>query len=149
MLEKQINTDYIAAMKARKKDVSTTLNFLRAQLKNKIIELKADSLEDKDVVAIIKKQIKQRQDSIEMYKKGGREELASKEQGEMDLLKGYLPEEMAEAEVQKLVEEAIQESKASSMKDMGLVMKALLPKVDGKADNKLVSQLVKKNLSSL
>jgi len=149
MLEQQINQDYIAAMKAKDSQKSTTLNFLRAKIKDIYIANRVEKLEDAEVVAVIKKQVKQRQDSIEQFKAGGREDLVAKESAELDMLKGYLPEEMSEEILQPIVDEAVKESGATSMKDMGNVMKALMPKVAGKADNKLVSDLVKKTLASL
>ncbi|MCK5580961.1 MAG: GatB/YqeY domain-containing protein [Candidatus Omnitrophica bacterium] len=149
MLAEQISKDYIQAMKAKDSLKSSTLSFLRAQIKNVIIDKKKDVLEDEEVVAIIKKQVKQRHDSIEQYEKGGRPELAQKEKQELEILKNYLPEEMAAEQLGPIVEEAIKESGATSMKDMGAVMKAVMPKVAGKADNKMVSDLVKKSLAQL
>ena len=123
------------------------MNFLRAQLKNVRIEKRSETLEDKDVVTVIKKQIKQRQDSIEQYEKGGRQDLADKEIAEMAILKSYLPEELSEQALQQLVEQAIAETGAQSMKDMGNVIKAVAAKAQGKADNRVVSELVKKALA--
>jgi len=152
MLEEQINQDYIKAMKDRDKVKSSTLSFLRAQIKNIFIEKRAGnadfkSLPDSDVIAVIKKQIKQRQDSITQYKSGGREDLADKESAELTILKEYLPEEMSEQELEALIKEAIEETQAESMKDMGKVMKIVADKVQGRADNKLVSDIVKRTLS--
>ena len=149
MLEEKINKDYIQAMKDRDSAKSSAINFLRAQLKNVHIEKKVQSLDDVEVISVIKKQIKQRQDSIEQYQKGGRQDLVDKETSELNLLKAYLPQEMPESEIRKLIAEAIKEEGASSMKDMGKVMKALTPKVAGRADNKLVSDLVKQSLSQI
>jgi len=149
MLEQQIHQDYIQAMKARDSLKSSTLNFLRAQLKNIIIEKRVDQLKDEDVVMVIKKQIKQRQDSIAQYAQGGRQDLAEKETAEMAILKTYLPEEMPQDAVEAMVAEAMAESGANSMKDMGTVMKLMTEKVQGRADNKLVSELVKQALSRL
>ena len=142
MLEKQISSDYIKAMKERDSLKSTTLNFLRAQLKNIIIEKKLQELEDVDVIIVIKKQIKQRQDSIEQFRNYGRPELAEKEETEAAILKSYLPEELSEDEIKKIVDEAISETEATSMKDMGKVMKVVAAKAQGRADNKVVSSLV-------
>ncbi len=149
MLEEKISQDYITAMKARDQVKSSTLNFLRSQLKYVIIEKKVKTLEDADVIAIIKKQVKQRQDSIEQYQAGGRQELADKEIAEMAILKSYLPQEMDEATLLGFIQESIKEANATSSKDMGIVMKVLMPKVAGKADNKMVSDLLKKTLASL
>ncbi len=147
MLEDQLQKDYVQAMKDRDAVKSSTVNFLRAQLKNVRIEKRSETLEDKDVVTVIKKQIKQRQDSIEQYEKGGRQDLADKEIAEMAILKSYLPEELSEQALQQLVEQAIAETGAQSMKDMGNVIKAVAAKAQGKADNRVVSELVKKALA--
>lgn len=143
MLFDTINKDYIGAMKAKDKVKSGTLNFLRAQLKNQVIEKRVDKLEDADVITIIKKQIKQRQDSISQYEQAGRTDLVDQEKAEFDVLKAYLPEELSTDQVQKIIDEVIQETGANSMKDMGSVMKAVQAKTAGNADNKVVSELVK------
>ena len=147
MLEDQLQKDYIQAMKDRDAVKSSTVNFLRAQLKNVRIEKRSEALEDKDVVAVIKKQIKQRQDSIEQYEKGGRKDLADKETAEMAILKTYLPEELSGEVLQQLVDQAVAETGAQSMKDMGNVIKSVAAKAQGKADNRVISELVKKALS--
>ncbi|HBG60297.1 MAG: hypothetical protein A2Y03_02360 [Omnitrophica WOR_2 bacterium GWF2_38_59] len=142
MLEKQISLDYVQAMKAKDSLKSTTLNFLRAQIKNICIEKKLKELEDVDVIAVIKKQIKQRLDSIEQFRNGGRLDLADKEEAEVAILKFYLPEELSEDEIRKMIDKAIVETEATSMKDMGKVMKVVAEKAQGRADNKVVSSLV-------
>ena len=147
MLQDQISQDYIAAMKAKDTIKSSTLSFLRAQLKNVIIDKRVEKLEDTDVIAVIKKQVKQRQDSIDQYAKGGRQDLVDKESQELNILKSYLPEELSEKEITKIVEEVMGETGAQSMKDMGTVMKAVTEKTAGRADNKLVSTIVKKALA--
>ena len=149
MLEEQINKDYIQAMKDRDSLKSSTVSFLRAAIKNVRIEKRVEVVDEADVVAVIKKQVKQRQDSIEQYSKGGRNDLADKEQAELEILKNYLPKEMSESDLMVIVQAAVKEANATSAKDMGNVMKVLMPKVAGKADNKMVSDLVKKALSSL
>lgn len=149
MLEEQIQKDYVQSMKDRNVLRSSTVSFLRAQLKNVRIEKRSDHLEDSEVIGVIKKQIKQRQDSIEQYQKGGRQDLADKESAELAILKGYLPQEMSESELMDIVIEAVKESAAGSMKDMGKVMKIVASRVQGKADNKIVSELVKKAISQL
>lgn len=149
MLEEQINKDYITAMKAKDTLKSSTLSFLRAQLKNILIDNKLDKLPDTDVIAVIKKQVKQRQDSISQFEQGGRRDLADKEKAELVILQSYLPEEMPDAELQSIIAQAVTEAGASSMKDMGAVMKAAMPKLAGRADNKRVSDAVKQKLSQL
>lgn len=147
MLEDQLQKDYVQAMKDRDTVKSSTVNFLRAQLKNVRIEKRSETLEDKDVVTVIKKQIKQRQDSIEQYEKGGRKDLADKETAEMAILKSYLPEELSAQALQQFVEQAIRETNAQSMKDMGNVIKAVAAKAQGRADNRAISELVKTALA--
>ena len=149
MLEEKISQDYIQAMKSKDALKSSTLNFLRAQLKNVRIDNRLERLEDLDVISVIKKQIKQRQDSIEQYKMGGRQDLVDKETQELEILKTYLPKELSEPELQSIVINVIKENQATSIKDMGKVMKIVLEKTAGCADNKVVSDIVKKNLSGL
>ncbi len=102
---------------------------------------------DEDVLSVIQSQVKQRRDSIEQYTNAGRSELADKEKAELDILSAYLPAQMSEDEISKLVDEAVTQTGATSMADIGKVMGALMPKVKGKADGNLVSNLVKSKLS--
>lgn len=146
-LEQQIDKDYIQAMKDRDSARSSALSFLRSQIKYARIELKTDKVEDKEIIAVIKKQIKQRQDSIEQFRQGGRQDLVGKEEVELNILKSYLPAEMSQEDVRKIIKETIAALGASSIKDMGKVMKEASVKLAGRADNKLVSELVKAELS--
>lgn len=102
---------------------------------------------DEDVLSVIQQQVKQRKDSIEQFKNAGRQELADKEQKELEILQKYLPEQMSEEEVKNIVQQTITELNASSIQDMGKVMRALNAKLKGKADMGMVSGLVKENLS--
>ena len=146
-LEERITGDYKQAMKDKNAAKVSTLSFLRSQIKYAMIEKKAETLADVDVVAVIKKQVKQRQDSISQFEKGGRQDLAAKEAAELEVLKAYLPEEMSDAALKSIIAEAVKETGAAGGKDMGKVMKAVLSKVAGKADSKKVSDLVKETLS--
>ena len=103
---------------------------------------------EEDVLGVIQNQAKQRRDSIEQFKNAGRQELADKEQKELELLSVYLPAQMSEEEIKKLVDEAVAQTEASTIGDIGKVMGALMPKVKGKADGNLVSNLVKQKLTS-
>ncbi|MEW5758712.1 MAG: GatB/YqeY domain-containing protein [Candidatus Omnitrophota bacterium] len=147
MLEEKIMQDYIKAMKEKDTVKTSTLSFLRAELKNIAIDKKKDKLDDNDIIPIIKKQIKRRQDSIEQFKQGNRIDLVEKEEKELVVLKSYLPEELSEEAVKKVVEDIIKSSGASSIKDMGKIMKEALSQLAGKADSSLVSRLVKEKLS--
>ena len=149
MLEEQISSDYRQAMRDKNAIKVSTLSFLRSQLKYVMIDKKVEKLPDEDVITVIKKQIKQRLDSIEQYQKGGRQDLVDKEQAEMNILKNYLPQEISPQELEKIAVEIIKETKAAGVKDMGKVMKAVMAKAAGRVDNKLVSDVVKAKLSGL
>lgn len=146
-LEEKILNDYKEAMKSRDSLKSSVLSFLRADLLNTAVAKKKAKLDDPEVITVIKKQIKQRQDSIEQFTKGGRVEMAEKEEKEMVILKSYLPPELSEDEIKRIIEEAIVSTAAAGMKDMGKVMKEVNAKVAGQADGKLVSDLVRARLS--
>lgn len=147
MLEEKILQDYKAAMLAKDKIKSSTLSFLRADFNNYAIDKRKKKLEDSDVIAVIKAQIKKHQDSVEQFKKGNRLELAEKEQKELEILKSYLPKQLSEDEIKKVIAEVVASVGAAGIKDMGKVMKEVLAKVGDKADNKTVSELVKQKLN--
>ncbi len=148
-LEEKINQDYVAAMKARDQERSSCLSFLRAQVKNIKIDKRVEQVSDEEVIAVIKKQVKQRLDSIKQFTDGGRPELAAKEESEMAILKSYLPAEMSADALKGVIEAVIKETGASSIKDMGKVMKDVLAKVAGQADNQTVGSLVKERLTKV
>ncbi|MFH0935652.1 MAG: GatB/YqeY domain-containing protein [Candidatus Omnitrophota bacterium] len=147
MLEEKILNDYKQAMKDKDTLKSSVLSFLRAEMINVAMAKKKKSLEDNDVIAVIRKQSKQRQDSIEQFTKGGRAELADKETKELEILKNYLPKEIPAEQIQKIIEEAVVSTGAGGIKDMGKVMKEVLAKVGAQADSKTVSELVRLRLS--
>lgn len=149
MLEQRISADYIQAMKDKDSVKSATLSFLRAQIKNVRIDKHVEKVDDLDIIAVIKKQIKQRQESIVQFEQGGRVDLADKEKAEMVILQNYLPQQASAQEIADAVGQAVQETGAKSMKDMGSVMKAVVAKFEGRADNKIISDLVRQALSSL
>lgn len=148
-LEEKINKDYIQAMKDKAAEKSGALSYLRAMIKQVKVDKRLEVAADDEVIAVIKKQIKQRQDSIEQFDKGGRPELAAKERAELEIMKVYLPAEMSMDEIRGFIDAAIKETSASSMKDMGNVMKVVREKTGGRADGKLVSELVKEKLAAL
>jgi len=148
-LEEKITQDYVQAMKGRDTLRSSTLNFLRAQIKNVKIDQRVEKIADADVITVIKKQVKQRQDSITQFRAGNREDLAVKEEQELHILQSYLPAAMPLEALKAVVDEAIKSAGAVSVKDMGKVMKEVLAKVAGQADSQAVSALVKERLSKL
>jgi len=145
-LEEKILIDYKEAMKAKDAVKSSVLSFLRAEMINTATAKKKAKLDDPEVVSVVKKQIKQRQDSIEQFTKGNRLDLAEKETRELVVLKGYLPPEMPADEIKKIIEEVIAATQAAGIKDMGKVMKEVNVKVAGQADGKLLSDLVRERL---
>lgn len=147
MLEEKILNDYKEAMKNKDTLKSSTLSLLRAEMINVAIAKKKKTLEDGEVITVIKKQVKQHQDSIEQFKQGNRLDLADKETRELGILKSYLPAELPIEEIKKIIEEAITLTSAQDMKDMGRVMKEVTTKIAGRADGKLVSDLVKERLT--
>jgi uncharacterized protein len=147
MLTDKIAADMKEAMRAKDAARLSTLRMLKSAVDYYKIEKKQEQLTDADVTTVIKKQIKQRQDSIEGFEKGGRADLVEKEKAELTVLKSYLPEELSPAQLEEIVKAAIAEVGAKTKADMGKVMKAVQTKAAGRADNKLVSQIVSANLA--
>ena len=146
----QLMDDIKTAMKAKDQVSLNTLRALKSAIKNAAIEKGgADAvLEQAESMAVIRKQIKQRQDSITQFEDAGRPELAENEKAEVLVLEKYLPTPLSEEEITNIVSKAISETGASSKADMGKVMKAVQEKADGRADGKLLSQLVMRALAS-
>ncbi len=142
MLNDKIVADLKAAMLAKDAPRLATLRLLKSAIEYYKIEKKQEQLTDADVTAVIKKQIKQRQDSIESFEKGGRADLADKEKAELAILKSYLPEELAPAQIEEIIAATITALGATTKADMGKVMNAVQTKLAGRADNRLVSQIV-------
>lgn len=147
MLEEKILNDYKEAMKKKDTIKSSTLSLLRAEIINVAIAKNKKALDDSEAIVVIKKQVKQHQDSIEQFKNGNRLDLADKETKELEVLKSYLPAQLPTEEIRKLIEEAIASTGAKDPKDMGKVMKEVNVKIAGRADGKLVSDLVREKLS--
>ncbi|MDA8168540.1 MAG: GatB/YqeY domain-containing protein [Nitrospiraceae bacterium] len=147
-LAEQIDADLKGALKAGEKLRLETLRMLKSALKYKQIE-KGGQLADEDVVSIIGSLSKQRRESVEQFRKAGREDLARKEEQEIDILKVYLPRQLTPEELDAIVSGAVRESGAQGMKDMGKVMRLIMPKTKGAADGKLVNGKVKEALSAL
>ncbi len=146
-LEEKILNDFKVAMKASDTVKVSILRFVRAQLSYAALEKNKKALEDADCIAAIKRLIKQHQDSIEQFKAGARQDLVDKEVRELEILKVYLPLEISEEALGKIVDEAITSTGAAGIKDMGKVMKDVLARTAGAADGKMVSEMVKSRLS--
>ena len=147
-LEEKVYSDYIIALKAKDRKKSSFLSFLRSELKNQAINLKKQSLEDNEVLEVFKKQKKRLQDAKESMAGSGRDDLIEDLQQELQTICEYLPKPLDDSELVTIVEEIILSIGASSIKDMGRVMKEILSKVGVRADSKKVSILVKDRLSS-
>ncbi len=145
-LNNKILEDIKTAMKAKDADRLSVLRMVKANLMNKKIE-KGEELTDEEIQKALNTLVKQRRDSAEQYENGGRPELAEKEKAEIIFIEEYLPQAATKDEIESAVAEAVSETGASSMKEMGAVMKAALAKLQGKtADGKLVSETVKAKL---
>ena len=147
-LLERVDTDLKDAMRAKDALKLGVLRMLKSALKYSAIEKSgADAeLEEVDAIQVIRKQVKQRQDSIESFEKGGRPELAAKEKEEIAILQSYLPQGLPQDELTRIVGETIREVGATSKAQMGVVMKALQTKIGGRADGKTLSQEVQRQL---
>jgi len=135
------------AMRAKDSLKLNTLRFLQSAIKNREIELRPNPMSNDEATGVLKKLVKQRKESIEQYKAGNRQDLVDQESAELKILEAYLPAQMTKEQVEKLVAEVIASSGAKTIKDMGPVMKEVVVKSGGAADNKLVSELVRAKLS--
>jgi hypothetical protein len=143
----RIEKDYVAAYKAKDQTALTTLRLLKSALKNRQVEKRAE-LSDDDVLDVVAKQVKQRQESIEQYTAAGRTDLADKEAAELEVLRGYMPEQLSSEEAAALVDETVRKLDADGMKDMGRVMQAIMAEHKGRVDGKELSDLVRSRLST-
>ncbi len=145
-LADRIKDDMKVAMRERDKDRLTTIRLVLAAMKQQEVDTRKE-LTEADVLAILDKMVKQRKDSIDQFTKAGRDELAAKEQAEIEVIQVYLPQQLTEEEILELVADAISSTGAESMRDMGKVMGILKPKLQGRADMGQVSGLIKSKLS--
>lgn len=142
-----IMNDIKQAMKSQDKETLVTLRTLHSEIKNVAINKRKD-ITDEDVALVVAKGIKQREDAIEQFRQGGRSDLIDKEQAQIAVYKKYQPQQLNRDEIETLVENVISETGASAPKDMGMVMKSLMPHVKGKADGKVVNEIVNKKLAA-
>ena len=141
-LKEQLAQDLKSSMKNKETIRKNTVQMIRTA----ILQIEKDkkvTLEDDDILDVIAKQLKQRKDVLPEYEKSGREDLISQLKEEMDVLMGYLPQQLTDEELRPIVEAAVKETGASSMRDMGKVMAAVMPQIKGRADGKAVNAIVK------
>jgi len=145
-LQNRINDDVKAAMRAKEKERLQTLRLITSAIKQIEVDTRSEVDED-GVIAVLEKMLKQRKDSIEQFEKAGRDELADIEKAEVLIIKEYMPEQMSDADIDTLIDEAISSTGAASMKDMGKVMGMLKGQLAGKADMGAVSAKIKSRLT--
>jgi len=145
-IRERLTAEMKEAMKAKDQLRLEAIRFLQSAIKNKEIELRPTPISVDEVLGVVKKLVKQRKESIEQYQAAARQDLVDKEMAELKILETYLPAQMGRAEVEKIVAEVIEQTKAGSIKDMGVVMKGVISKTAGTADNKLVSEIIRSKL---
>lgn len=145
-LEERLVDEMKQAMRSSDKVRLSTIRMIRTAVKNKEIELRK-KLDDEEIQRVIQGMLRRNEESIEQFRLGGRMDLVDKESQEGDILKSFLPQTLSTEEILKVIDESIQETQASSLKDLGKVMKSVMPKLTGKADGKVINQLVKERLS--
>ena len=145
-LEERLVDEMKQAMRSSDKLRLSTIRMIRTAVKNKEIELRK-KVDDEEIQRVIQGMLRRNEESIEQFRLGGRMDLVDKESQEGDILKSYLPQALSTEEILKVIDESIQETQASSLKDLGKVMKSVMPKLTGKADGKVINQLVKEKLS--
>jgi uncharacterized protein len=145
-LEERLVAEMKEAMKSNDKLRLSTIRMVRSAVKNKEIELRKP-LDDETVQRVIQGMVRKGEESIEQFKLGGRMDLVEKESQEIEILKTYIPQSMSREEVIQIIDQTIQETQVTSLKEMGKIMKSVMSKLQGKADGKLINQLVKERLS--
>jgi uncharacterized protein YqeY len=146
-IREKIMSDVKTAMRDKDQLKLNALRFLQAAIKNKEIDMRPNPITTEDVMAVIKKLVKQRKESIEQYQAANRQDLVDQEMSELKILETFLPSQMGREQVEALVTEVIAALNAKSVKDMGPVMKEVIAKSQGTADNKMVSEVIKLKLS--
>lgn len=146
MLLQKLQEEMKAAMKSGDKDRLSTIRMLISEIKKVQIDTKKE-LSDEEIIQILQRYVKQRKEALEQYKKANREDLAQKEEKEIQIVQEFLPQPLSEEELRKIIDETISQLNATSIKDMGKVIKAVMEKVKGRAEGSVVSSLVKEKLS--
>ena len=148
MLKDKLNEDMKAAMIAKNVDKLSTIRMLKSAIQYAEIQKGAGyAATDEDILEVIGREVKKRRESIELYEKGNRQELADKEKQELELLQTYLPEQLSEDEIRLIVKSTIESTGSTSMQDMGKLMGALMPQIKGKADGNLVNKIIRETLT--
>ena len=143
-LKETIKKDFLEAFKNKETEKKSVLSMLNSEIKNAEIDLKnrEEGLNDEQVIAVIKKNVKQRKDAVEKYQTGGRPELAEKEQKEIEILQQYLPEELSQEKIREVVEKILEKTEVQDMSEMGKVMGLAMKELQGQADGNIVREIV-------
>ena len=145
-LEERLTDEMKQAMKSNDKLRLSTIRMIRSAVKNKEIELRK-KLDDEEIQRVIQGMVRKGEESVEQFQSGRRADLVEKEKKEIEILKSFLPQPVSQEEICRIIDQSIEETQASSLKDLGKVMKSVMPKLGGKVDGKLINQLVKERLS--
>lgn len=146
-LLEQLNQDMKQAMRDKDKDSLSVIRMVKASIQNELIKLGKETLEEDEELTILSREVKQRRDSLQEFKSVGRDDLVLKLEKEIDVLQEYMPQQLTLEELEAIVQSAVQEVNATSKKDMGKVMSAVMPKVKGKADGSQIREIVQKQLN--
>ena len=149
MLKEQISKDFKEALKARDDRKLSALRLLRTEIKKREVSGQKKELSDAEVMEAISTLVKQRRESIRLFREGQRQDLVEKEEAELQFLQAYLPQPLSQSAIEELIDQVLLEIKATGMKDQGKVMKSVMAKISGRAEGKTVSEIVKQKLSKL
>ncbi len=149
MLKEKILKDFTEALRARDERKLSALRLLRTEIKKREVSGQKKELLETEVLETISTLVKQRRESIRLFREGQRQDLVEKEEAELQILQAYLPEPLTQSAIEELIDSILLETQATGMKDQGKVMKALMAKISGRAEGKVVSEMVRQRLSKL
>jgi len=149
MLKEKISKDFIEALKARDERKLSALRLLRTEIKKREVSGQKKELLEAEVLETISSLVKQRRESIRLFREGQRQDLVEKEEAELQFLQTYLPQPLTQSAIEELIDAILLEAQATGMKDQGKVMKAVMAKISGRAEGKVVSEVVRQKLSKL
>lgn len=146
-LKEKLDQEMKNALKERDRTRLSTIRLIRDAIKNREIDQGREELDDNGVIKVISTMVRKGEDAVEQFKRGGRQDLVDEESRQLEVLRGFLPQQLSKEEIRSLINEAVGEAKAVDMRDLGKVMRILMPKVSGRADGKTVNEMVRERLS--
>jgi uncharacterized protein YqeY len=149
MLKEKISKDFVEALKARDERRLSALRLLRTEVKKREVSGQKKELQENEVLETISTLVKQRRESIRLFREGQRQDLVEKEEAELQFLQSYLPQPLTQSAIEEIIDSILLETQATGMKDQGKVMKAVMAKITGQAEGKVVSEIVRQKLSKL